>query len=199
MHYGLEESKRKLDYFGNKSMLGLSEHLMATVILYLSNVTRGGEILFPDSMVREKLPKFSFCCCDGVSVSSSFINKYSFNLSQVKNKMWSDCTKVSNVQRPIKGNAILFFSLRPNASLDESSSHGRCPVLEGEMWCAAKFFQVRNANKEKFLMESDGDECTDEDEDCPHWAATGECQRNPVFMIGTPDYYGTCRKSCSAC
>ncbi|XP_044504839.1 probable prolyl 4-hydroxylase 12 [Mangifera indica] len=167
MHYGFEESKQKLDYFGNKSMLGLSDRLMATVILYLSNVTRGGEILFPDSMV--------------------------------KNKMWSDCTKVSNVQRPIKGNAILFFSLRPNASLDESSSHGRCPVLEGEMWCAAKFFQVRNANKEKFLVESDGDECTDEDEDCPHWAATGECQRNPVFMIGTPDYYGTCRKSCSAC
>ncbi|KAJ0098846.1 hypothetical protein Patl1_20145 [Pistacia atlantica] len=167
MHYGLEEDKQKLDYFGNKSKLGLSERLMATVILYLSNVTQGGEIQFPDSTV--------------------------------KNKMGSDCTKVSDVQRPIKGNAILFFTLHPNASRDESSSHARCPVLEGEMWCAAKFFQVRDVNKEKVSIESDGDECTDEDEDCPHWAAIGECQRNPVFMIGSPDYYGTCRKSCSAC
>ncbi|XP_031281116.1 probable prolyl 4-hydroxylase 12 [Pistacia vera] len=165
MRYGLEEDKQKLDYFGNKSKLGLSERLMATVILYLSNVTQGGEILFPDST----------------------------------NKMWSDCTKVSDVQRPIKGNAILFFTLHPNASRDESSSHARCPVLEGQMWCAAKFFQVRDVNKEKVSIESDGDECTDEDEDCPHWAAIGECQRNPVFMIGSPDYYGTCRKSCSAC
>lgn len=56
MHYGLEEGKQKLDYFGNESTLGLSERLMATVILYLSNVTWGGEILFPDSAVREKLP-----------------------------------------------------------------------------------------------------------------------------------------------
>ncbi|XP_044467619.1 probable prolyl 4-hydroxylase 12 isoform X2 [Mangifera indica] len=167
MHYGLEEGKQKLDYFGNESTLGLSERLMATVILYLSNVTWGGEILFPDSAV--------------------------------KNKIWSDCTKVSSVQRPIKGNAILFFTLHPNASLDESSSHARCPVLEGEMWCAAKFFQIREVKKEKISIESVGDECTDEDEDCPHWAAKGECQTNPLFMVGSPDYYGTCRKSCQAC
>jgi prolyl 4-hydroxylase len=54
MHYGLEEVEKNYDYFGNKSRLELTKPLMATVILYLSNVTRGGEIFFPESEVREK-------------------------------------------------------------------------------------------------------------------------------------------------
>lgn len=53
MRYGLDEAKENLDYFGNKSALGLSQPLMAAVVLYLSNVTQGGELLFPNSEVRE--------------------------------------------------------------------------------------------------------------------------------------------------
>lgn len=120
-------------------------------------------------------------------------------IGQEKDKMWSDCAKTSNVLRPVKGNAILFFTVHPNAAPDESSSHTRCPVLEGEMWSAVKFFQVKAANAEEVLIGSDGNDCTDEDDNCPHWAAVGECRRNPVYMVGSPDYYGTCRKSCHAC
>ncbi|OMP11953.1 Metridin-like ShK toxin [Corchorus olitorius] len=166
-HYAVEETKQNLDYFGNKSALALSEPLMATVVLYLSNVTRGGEILFPHS--------------------------------EPKSKMWSECTKTSRILKPIKGNAILFFTTNLNASPDGSSSHARCPVLEGEMWCATKFFYLRAVNREKVPFDSGGNECVDEDTNCPQWAAVGECQRNPVFMVGSPDYYGTCRKSCNAC
>lgn len=106
---------------------------------------------------------------------------------------------MSNVLRPVKGDAILLFTLNPNASPDIHSSHNRCPVLEGEMWSAVKFFQVRAAKEAEISFDSDGSECTDEDENCPHWASTGECHRNPVYMVGSPDYYGTCRKSCNAC
>ncbi|XP_062154739.1 probable prolyl 4-hydroxylase 12 isoform X2 [Alnus glutinosa] len=166
MHFGLEEVEQNYNYFGNKSTLELTKPLMAIVVLYLSNVTRGGEILFPESELG---------------------------------KIWSDCTKSSGILRPIKGNAILFFTLHPNASPDKSSSHARCPVLEGQMWYATKFFHIRSISGEKVSSESDGTECTDEDENCPRWAVIGECQRNPVFMIGSPDYYGTCRKSCNAC
>lgn len=67
------------------------------------------------------------------------------------------------------------------------------------MWYATKLFHIRSISGEKVSPEADGTECTDEDENCPRWAAIGECQRNPVFMIGSPDYYGTCRKSCNAC
>ncbi|MBA0768119.1 hypothetical protein Gotri_016950 [Gossypium trilobum] len=166
-HYGLEETEQNLDYFGNKSTWALSEPLMATVILYLSNVTKGGEILFPDS--------------------------------ESKSETWSDCTKTSNIQKPVKGNAVLFFTTHLNGSPDSSSSHARCPVLEGEMWCATKFFYLRAVTGETILFDSSRNECSDEDPSCPEWAAVGECQRNPVFMVGSPDYYGTCRKSCNAC
>ncbi|KAK8280860.1 hypothetical protein V6Z11_D09G205700 [Gossypium hirsutum] len=166
-HYGLEETEQNLDYFGNKSTWALSEPLMATVILYLSNVTKGGEILFPDS--------------------------------ESKSETWSDCTKTSNIQKPVKGNAVLFFTTHLNGSPDSSSPHARCPVLEGEMWFATKFFYLRAVTGETISFDSSRNECSDEDPSCPEWAAVGECQRNPVFMVGSPDYYGTCRKSCNAC
>lgn len=101
--------------------------------------------------------------------------------------------------KPIKGNAVVFFNVHLNASPDKSSSHSRCPILDGEMWCATKFFHLRATGGEKEPLQLDDTDCTDEDENCPHWAAIGECQRNPVFMVGSPDYYGTCRKSCSVC
>ncbi|KAK7315064.1 hypothetical protein VNO77_33596 [Canavalia gladiata] len=167
MQYGLEQDGQNLDYFTNKTELESSGPLMATVVLYLSNATQGGQILFPESV-----PK-----------SSS----------------WSNCKSSSEILQPLKGNAILFFSLHPSASHDKSSLHARCPVVEGKMWSAIKYFYARSVSGGNVSTISDGGECTDEDDNCPAWAAVGECQRNPVYMIGSPDYYGTCRKSCNAC
>ena len=67
------------------------------------------------------------------------------------------------------------------------------------MWSAIKYFYAKPISSGEVSAISNGGECTDEDDSCPAWAAVGECQRNPVFMIGSPDYYGTCRKSCNAC
>jgi len=64
------------------------------------------------------------------------------------------------------------------------------------MWYATKKFYLRAI---KVFSDSEGSGCTDEDENCPSWAALGECEKNPVYMIGSPDYFGTCRKSCNAC
>lgn len=50
--YENEEAKKKYDHFGNRSAWQVSEPLMATVILYLSDVPQGGEISFPESQVR---------------------------------------------------------------------------------------------------------------------------------------------------
>ncbi|KAL2542073.1 putative prolyl 4-hydroxylase 12 [Abeliophyllum distichum] len=114
-------------------------------------------------------------------------------------KMWSDCRKSSDTLKPAKGNAIVFFNLHLNATPDKSSSHARCPVEKGEMWCATKTFYLKGTSRENDFLQSDSVACTDEDENCPHWASLGECQRNSIFMIGSTDYYGTCRKSCNAC
>lgn len=166
LHSGREKLKGNYGYFERDSALESKEPLMATIILYLSNVTQGGQILFPES----------------------------------ENKILSDCTKSSDILRPTKGNAIVFFNVHLDASPDGSSSHARCPVIDGEIWYAIKFFYLRSITVQKDPLQSDDDiNCTDEDENCTRWAATGECERNPVFMVGSPDYYGTCRKSCNAC
>lgn len=163
MQYRGEEAEHKY-VFGNKSTMSSTEPLMATVVLYLSDSTSGGEMLFPES--------------------------------KVKKKFWSKRREKSKILRPVKGNAILFFSVHLNASSDKSSYHTRSPILDGELWVATKFFYLRpTATGNRHTVEYDRDDCTDEDKSCPRWAAIGECERNAVFMIGSPDYYGTDRKS----
>lgn len=117
---------------------------------------------------------------------------------QVKDETWSSCATEGYAVKPVKGDALLLFNLHPDATADQSSLHGGCAVHEGEKWTATKWIHTRTFNPRKPLF-LPGDECTDEDDNCPHWAATGECQKNPVFMLGTPDYYGSCRKSCGVC
>ncbi|XP_074379423.1 putative prolyl 4-hydroxylase 12 isoform X2 [Apium graveolens] len=143
MNFGPEDNKQKYDFFGNQSKLLLSEPIMATVILYLSNVSHGGQILFPESE-------------DSHSESS-----------HARNMIWSDCAKSSNTMGPTKGNAILFFNLHLDASPDRTSSHARCPVLEGEMWCATKFFYIKAITSVKVQSQVDNSDCSDEDDSCP--------------------------------
>lgn len=94
--------------------------------------------------------------------------------------------------KPYKGDALLFFSLHPNATTDPMSLHGSCPVIEGEKWSATKWIHVRS-----FDTPSSG--CTDQNANCPRWAAAGECKKNPLYMVGTEDSTGHCRKSCQVC
>lgn len=66
MHYEHEQEGQNLDYFTNKTKLESTGPLMATVILFLSNSTQGGQILFPESEVSEATAHFrvffSFQC-----------------------------------------------------------------------------------------------------------------------------------------
>lgn len=165
LHFAPEASKQNYHYFDNKYVEQVGEPVMATVILYLSNVSQGGQLLFPQS----------------------------------KSGIWTDCSKSSSIFRHSRGDAIVFFNLHLNATPDRSSRHARCPVIQGDLWFATKFFYLKSISTTKDLARSDDADCTDEDENCPDWAAVGECQKNSVFMIGSPDYYGTCRKSCNAC
>ncbi|KAJ0251321.1 prolyl 4-hydroxylase 12 [Hirschfeldia incana] len=162
--YTPENTGKKLDYFGEDSSSLWHESLLATIILYLSNTTQGGELLFPYSEVKST-------------------------------QSWSECSQTGNILRPVKGNAVLFFKRHLNVSLDPASTHFRCPVLKGELLVATKMIYT---NKQAIKDEESG-ECSDEDENCGQWAQLGECKKNPVYMIGSPDYFGTCRKSCNAC
>jgi prolyl 4-hydroxylase len=81
-----------------------------------SNVNAGGETVFPESQVNR-------------SVVLDW------------NEL-TECAKAGLSVRPRMGDALLFWSIKPDASLDPTSLHGGCPVVEGNKWSATKWLHV---------------------------------------------------------
>ncbi|CAN6213422.1 unnamed protein product [Urochloa humidicola] len=153
------------DYFHDKVNQARGGHRYATVLMYLSTVEKGGETIFPNAKGWE---------------------------SQPKDDTFSECARKGLAVKPVKGDAVLFFSLHVNGEPDPLSLHGSCPVIEGEKGSAPKWIHVRSYSYENSpVLEEVTKDCTDKSKYCAQWAAAGQCKKNPVYML--------CPRSCKLC
>ena len=154
---------------------------MATVFWYLETVHEGGETFFPRAL----------------------------NEAGQEYHPWNgdheDCYRGLYVP-PVRGNAVLFYSMVPDGRLDERSLHGGCrPRGSGvEKWGANQWIwnhPRRNAGvyprvpalKPKRRARGKHAGCVDADDNCAAWAASGECNSNPQYMRAN------CAASCGTC
>ncbi|WJX88372.1 procollagen-proline 4-dioxygenase [Trifolium repens] len=104
------------DYFSNEISTKNGGQRIATMLMYLSSVEEGGETNFPYA-------------------------KGNFSSVPWWNKL-SDCGKKGLSIRPKMGDAILFWSMKPDGTFDPSSLHGACPVIKGDKWSCTKWLRV---------------------------------------------------------
>ncbi|CAL9752165.1 unnamed protein product [Musa acuminata subsp. burmannicoides] len=118
LHYEVgQKYEPHYDYFVDEFNTRNGGQRLATLLMYLSDVEEGGETVFPSAKVfSSSLPWYTEL---------------------------SECGKKGLSIKPKMGDALLFWSMRPDATLDPSSLHGGCPVIRGNKWSSTKWMHIR--------------------------------------------------------
>ncbi|GAB4818415.1 hypothetical protein N2152v2_005461 [Parachlorella kessleri] len=175
-HYDAFFDQQSMENGGNR---------VATMLLFLSDVEEGGETVFPNlpAPAGDNGPEFS------------------------------ECARHSLAVKPRKGSALLFHNVQPSGELERRSFHTSCPVTKGVKWSAPKWIhgahwvdpiaeqqqQQGQQGQQQQQQPGQPQECADKHDLCGAWATSGECLRNPFYMIGTQQEPGACLKSCNRC
>lgn len=166
LHYQAgQEYKPHEDYFHDpiNAVPERGGQRMATVLMYLTTPEEGGETVFPRA---------------DRSVTGS---------------QWSECAKKGLAIKATRGDALLFYSQKPDGTNDPASMHGSCPTTKGEKWSATKWLHVGGYGASSMLARAGRNECFDADDRCGEWAALDECRKNKPYM------QKYCRATCNAC
>ncbi|KAG6435311.1 hypothetical protein SASPL_100181 [Salvia splendens] len=115
LHYKVgQKYNPHYDYFVDEFNTRNGGQRTVTLLMYLSDVEEGGETVFPEAKG---------------------------NISSVADGM-SECAKKGISVKPKMGDALLFWSMHPDATLDPSSVQGYSPVIKGDKWSCTKWMHV---------------------------------------------------------